>query len=325
MVAAGLVVTSPAEAQTQTTSPPITVPSGRDVVGGAGNSGGEISAVVTNNPSTGGSSGVTPVATGGGQSSGSGGGNSSGSSGGTSSSTVEGGSGTSVPNPNEGYDPLFFVRRGDATFSGEGCGGGANPNGGNCVVDEVPATPATATPSVPGGSASPAGGGPVAPRPPTRDELIAAARRPLPLPGVHTSPPPGFDQLVNLPTWLWVDNWAPMIGTASSPALTVTVTARPRNVYWRMGDGTPDEVCGQGTPWDPALREEQQSSDCTHTYKRSSARQPGQRYSAVASMTWEVTWTATNGESGSLGPAVRNQTFQMRVTEGQAVITSSGG
>ena len=121
-------------------------------------------------------------------------------------------------------------------------------------------------------------GGPVAPRPPTRDELIAAARRPLPLPGVHTSPPPGFDQLVNLPTWLWVDNWAPVVGTASSPALTVTVTARPRNVYWRMGDGSADKVCGQGTPWNPALREEQQSSDCTHTYKRSSARQPGQRY-----------------------------------------------
>jgi hypothetical protein len=129
---------------------------------------------------------------------------------------------------------------------------------------------------------------------------------------------------VNLPTWLWVDNWAPVVGTASSPALTVTVTARPRNVYWRMGDGSADEVCGAGTPWNPALREEQQRSDCTHTYKRSSAHQPGQRYTAVASMTWEVTWTATNGESGSLGPAVRNETFQMRVTEGQAVITSSG-
>ena len=311
--------------QAQTASPPITVPGADDVFGTAGNSNGQISAVVTNNPSTGGSSGVTPVATGGGQSSGSGGGNSGGSSGGGSTNTGGGGGGTSTPNPNEGYDPLFFVRRGDATFSGEGCGGGANPNGGNCVVDEVPATPATPTPGVPGGPPAPAGGGPVAPRPPTRDELIAAARRPLPLPGVHTSPSPGFDQLVNLPTWLWVDNWAPVVGTASSPALTVTVTARPRNVYWRMGDGSPDKVCGQGTPWNPALREEQQSSDCTHTYKRSSARQPGQRYSAVASMTWEVTWTATNGESGSLGPAVRNQTFQMRVTEGQAVITSSGG
>ena len=124
---------------------------------------------------------------------------------------------------------------------------------------------------------------------------------------------------------MWVDNWAAVVGTASSPALTVTATARPRNVVWRMGDGSPDQVCGPGTPWNPALREEQQSSDCAHAYRRSSAHEPGLRFTAFASMTWEVAWTASNGESGSLGPSIRNQSFQMRVAEGQAVITSSGG
>jgi len=225
-------------------------------------------------------------------------------------------------NPNAGYDPNYFVRRGDVLFGGEGCGAPGDSSGGRCVVDEAPTT---TVPATTGTTVRPAAGTPVAPRPPTRDELIAAARRPLPLPGVQTSPRPGLDQLVNLPTWMWIDNWAPVVGTASSPALTVTVTARPRNVYWRMGDGTADVVCGGGTPWNPSLREEQQRSDCTHTYKRSSAHESGLRFTATASMTWEVTWTASNGESGSLGPAVRNQGFQMRVAEGQAVITSSGG
>lgn len=290
-------------------SPPITLPSVTDVVGGASNADGVIGALVTANPSTGGSGGVRPTEAGGSRPGG--------------GSTNSGGSGraSGASGPVIDYDPLYFERRGDASFSGEGCGAGADSDGGNCVGDEAPASPSsptTTTPARPAAASS-------APQPPTRDQLIAAARRTLPLPGVQTSPPVGRDQLVNLPTWMWVDNWAPVVGTAISPALSVTVTARPRNVYWRMGDGSADKVCGPGTPWNPALREEQQRSDCTHTYRRSSASEPGLRFTAVASMTWEVTWTASNGESGSLGPSVRNQTFPMRVAEGQAVLTSSAG
>lgn len=90
-----------------------------------------------------------------------------------------------------------------------------------------------------------------------------------------------------------------------------------------MGDGS-EVVCGPGTPWNPALRDEQQSTDCSHTYTRSSANQPGLVYQAQATMTWDVDWTATNGESGGLGPATRSVDFTMRVAEGQAIVTWSG-
>ncbi|MEW6154219.1 MAG: hypothetical protein AB1673_09565 [Actinomycetota bacterium] len=96
--------------------------------------------------------------------------------------------------------------------------------------------------------------------------------------------------------------------------------ATPRSVTWRMGDGSEPVVCGAGTAWDPALREEEQSSDCAHTYRRSSAGQPGLAYFASATVTWEATWTASNGESGSLGTASRTTEFRMRVAEGQAVV-----
>lgn len=294
--------------QPPTTSPVITVPRGGDVIGGAVNAGDSIGAGISGVSST----------SGGQASSGSGSvsqpvtqqpGRSAATSGGGEADT------TTV----RGYDPLFYVRRGDQLFAGEGCGAPLDPDGGNCVVDVAPSS--TSPPTTAPTPGSPA----VAPRLPTRDELIAAARRPLPLPGVATSPRPDLDQLVNLPTWLWVGNWAPVVGTASSPALTVTVTARPRSVSWRMGDGSAELVCGAGTPWNPALREEQQHSDCTHTYRRSSAREPAQRFTVTATMSWDVTWTASNGESGGLGSAVRSESFQLRVAEGQAVLTSSGG
>jgi len=170
----------------------------------------------------------------------------------------------------------------------------------------------------------PNAGTPTGPPPRGAVDIAAdASTRVLPLPGVHTSPPTGSDQLVNLPTWLWVDNWQPQSASASEGGLRVTVTATPRSVTWRMGMGEA-VVCREGIPWNPDLREEQQSSDCTFTYKASSAHQPDLKYFASATMAWDVTWTATNGESGSLGRSTRTTDFRMRVAEGQALVISSG-
>ena len=187
----------------------------------------------------------------------------------------------------------------------------------------LPNNPTTSP--TPGGGAS-AGGTPSSTVPPRSAVQIArdiAQRTAIPLPGVRTSPPAGNDQLVNLPTWLWVEDWTPRRASATEGPLTVTVVATPRSVTWLMGDGS-SVVCGRGTPWDHALREEQQATDCSHTYTRSSATQPDLKYQARATMTWDVTWTATNGESGSLGQANRSVDFTMRVAESQAIVTWSG-
>ncbi|HET7489162.1 MAG TPA: hypothetical protein VFJ85_14620 [Acidimicrobiales bacterium] len=172
------------------------------------------------------------------------------------------------------------------------------------------------------------GGGPCEPDPtPTRTRTIpapqlaseVAQRTQLPLPEIHTSPPDGAEQLVNLPTWMWVTNWRPSSASATAGSLTVTVTAKPRRVVWRMGAGQP-VACLAGKAWNPALREEDQSSDCTFTYLESSAHQPRLRYPASATMVFDISWSATNGESGSLGQASTTTNFSMRVAEGQALI-----
>lgn len=158
------------------------------------------------------------------------------------------------------------------------------------------------------------------PRTPAEVARSVGQRTELPVPGIRTSPPNGADQLVNLPTWMWVENWQPQTASATEGGLSVMVTATPRKVVWKMGAGEP-VPCTAGKPWNRALREEEQSSDCTYTYRRSSADQPELMYRASATMYYDVTWSATNGESGSLGPASTTTDFRMRVAEGQALVT----
>jgi hypothetical protein len=144
----------------------------------------------------------------------------------------------------------------------------------------------------------------------------------LPPPGIQTSPDVAADQIVNVPTWLWVDpaTWGPRSATASVPNESATATAVPVTVTWTMGDGSQVVCRGPGTPYtegDPA----RPSPTCSHTYPRSSARQPGLRYPVTATTTWRITWTATGvvSASGTLPPLLRTSTTTLRVAESQTV------
>lgn len=316
ILAVGLVPNA-AFAPTPTTSPPITIPGNEDVFGGAQNTGNSIGATLTGlggqGPS-GGSNTAGSSSGGGTRPPASGGGSSGASTGGSSSSAgSSGGGSTEAPITN----PVSCSSLDDFLNPAPGTTCGTNFP---VLLPNNPTTPPTP------GAGAPAGGSSSTTVPRRTAVQIArdtAQRTPLPLPGIRTSPPTGNDQLVNLPTWLWVEDWTPRRASATEGPLTVTVVATPRSVTWRMGDGSV-VVCGAGTPWNPALREEQQSTDCSHTYIRSSATQPDLKYQARATMTWDVNWTATNGESGSLGQANRIVDFTMRVAESQAIVTWSG-
>lgn len=151
----------------------------------------------------------------------------------------------------------------------------------------------------------------------------ALRRLPLPLPSVGTSPPPDRDQVVHVPTWLWVeDAWAPVSATASVPGVSVTVTAVPDSVAWEMGNGDSVVCDGPGTPYDPSRPDAEQSTDCSYTYTASSAGQPGERFTVTATQRWRVTWTAIGvAGGGDLGTVSRSTQFTLRVAEGQALVT----
>ena len=302
----------PAVAQT---GPNITVPDRDDVKGTAGSRNGAISSEVNFTPSSGGVGSSSAPASSGGGSEGS---NLSatGAGGSRYNPSYSGGGGSAEPYDRT-KDPALFDQTSGAPI------GGGNPCT-NFGYANSPCLPPQGTPSTPA-AAGPAAAGTPASTVPRRSALqIArdAADRAIDRPVVYTSPRLGVDALVNLPTWLGVENWTPNTVSASEGGLTITVTARPASVVWNMGEGS--VTCtGPGARYNPGVREESQSTDCSYTYKHSSAGQPDEKYQASATLRYAVTWSASNGESGSLGTGSRTTPFAMRVAERQALSTKA--
>ena len=152
----------------------------------------------------------------------------------------------------------------------------------------------------------------------------------LPLPGVEMSPPANRDQLVNLETWLWVDPSAfqPVSASAAAGGVAVTTTAAPEQVTWDMGNGDRVTCAGPGTPYDSSKPAAEQQTTCSYTYRTSSAGQPGDAFRVTATVSWNVTWTATGvaaGQpaAGNLGVVTRSSTVTVRVAEAEATNTAT--
>lgn len=150
----------------------------------------------------------------------------------------------------------------------------------------------------------------------------AADRVPIPDVKLEMNPTPKDGAVVNLATWLWIDpsSWATVAAQASAGNVVVTATASPQRVVWDMGNGDRVTCEGPGTPYDPSRPSTEQSSDCSYTYRKSSARAEGGAYTVTATVVWEVSWTVTGAAGGgSLGTAPRSQSIRLPVKEIQAV------
>ncbi|MFN8037880.1 MAG: hypothetical protein U0Q07_01600 [Acidimicrobiales bacterium] len=152
------------------------------------------------------------------------------------------------------------------------------------------------------------------------ERAMAAARRRVdpPRPALRTNP--AAEQLVGVPTWLWLaGGYAPVSATASVGAVSATVTAAPTGVSWDTGDGTVVRCGGAGRPWSPGLDDD--ASDCRHTFEhRSTTTGADGTFTVRATVTYAVTWTATTGQGGDLGTITRTATVDVRVREAQAAI-----
>lgn len=171
---------------------------------------------------------------------------------------------------------------------------------------------------IPNGEQAPGAAGP------SPAELAAQARERLRLPDPVVAASPVGDQLVNLPTWLWLDgDWAPIEATASVPGVSVTARAVPRSATWVMGDGS-EVVCrGPGTPYAPGADPASPSPDCGHTYGVSSAGRPGEVFTVAVTVNWTVTWSGA-GDSGTFPGLTTGGEAAFRVAESQALITGGG-
>jgi hypothetical protein len=144
----------------------------------------------------------------------------------------------------------------------------------------------------------------------------------LRFPVPYTSPLIDVDQIVGLPTWFWIDpaGWQPAPARAELPGFWVEVTATPRHVVWDTGDGGSVTCDGPGTPYDLAGGDGQWT-DCSHVFQYDSSGEPGGRYSLSATIVWDIAWTASTGARGDLADASRQTSFDLSVTEMEAVVS----
>jgi hypothetical protein len=159
----------------------------------------------------------------------------------------------------------------------------------------------------------------------------------LPSPQIETNPT--TRAVVNLPTWLWLDQgaWTPESVSASVGTVTATATATPERVQWTMGDGGSVVCEGPGTPYQPSVPAQSQVTNCSYTYGRSSAGEPSPTgdpndagFPVTATITWGVTWTAQGVQAGGvLNPLTTSSSTSLPVEQIQSVSadsqTSTGG
>jgi len=159
---------------------------------------------------------------------------------------------------------------------------------------------------------------------PTPAQLGQVARDQLRLSSPQIQASPAEEQLVNLPTWLWLDrgDWGSVSATASVPGVSVTAVARPKSVVWTMGDGKSVTCRGPGTPYGSSATPKSPSPDCGYTYRTSSAGQPDSAYAVSATVHWTVTWAGA-GQTGVFPDMTTTSNADFRVAESQAL--NNGG
>lgn len=157
------------------------------------------------------------------------------------------------------------------------------------------------------------------------------AERSLRLPPPSLELNPSALSVVNLPTWLWIDGiiWHSFWVTATVGSVSATAVATPTSVTWAMGDGDVTICDGPGTPYNPALPADEQSTSCDYTYLSSSEGQPspngnpnGDSYDVVATVDWMVSWSVQGASGGGdLPPLTTSSPRPVRVEQVESVNT----
>lgn len=155
----------------------------------------------------------------------------------------------------------------------------------------------------------------------TPAEVALLARKQLRLPVPAIAANPSNEQLVTLPTWLWLSSgWQQQSATASVPGVFVTAVASPISLVWSMGDGTAVTCRDAGIPFPSGGDPEAPSPACGHTYQSSSAGQPNDAYPVSAIVHWSITWSGA-GQSGEFPDMTTTAATAFRVVESQAINT----
>ncbi|WP_235433671.1 MULTISPECIES: hypothetical protein [Protofrankia] len=155
--------------------------------------------------------------------------------------------------------------------------------------------------------------------------LAEQARNRLRLAGPRIVMSPTGDQLVRLPTWLWLDpaGWAALSATAAAGGVAVTAVATPVEVTWALGDGGTVTCTGPGTPFPAGADPASVSPDCGYTYRDRSLDAPGGTFPVTATVRWDVSWAGA-GQAGVFPGLTTVSAAAVRVID-VPVLTTGGG
>ncbi|MFH8365895.1 hypothetical protein [Streptomyces sp. NPDC018031] len=159
---------------------------------------------------------------------------------------------------------------------------------------------------------------------------LAYAELRVPDTDITLNPSSDGRQTVNLPTWAWLDKstFKEVSVTASVPEIGLSATTTAKPVALRIEPGTSEaelhpasgecaigEDGSIGTPY--AKGRSKETPPCGVTYLR--ANTGSGPYAFKATITWEVSWTATDGSGGDLPDGTFGTTTEVTVQEAQAV------
>lgn len=149
----------------------------------------------------------------------------------------------------------------------------------------------------------------------------------LPNPAVESDPPPGTNAIVSVPVFVEVANWTGTLTPSRCVAgFCVTVTVTPSLVYEPAEPGSPTIACSaSGTRYDPngAAIEEQAAAPgaCAYAYEhRTGTADRPAAWPASVSVTWNITWSSSAGNGGSLPAVTRTTEVPRGVDEVQTVV-----
>jgi len=142
----------------------------------------------------------------------------------------------------------------------------------------------------------------------------------IPAPSVETNPRITTDDgvegaaVVGVDTWVWAASGTPshveVRATAGSTSVTVAADAGGLSL---SAPRARTRCTGWGIPWREGASREG-DSDCVVVFTRSAARVP-----LTVSATYDITWTSTNGRSGTLEALTTTTTTDLPVAEIQTI------
>ena len=142
----------------------------------------------------------------------------------------------------------------------------------------------------------------------------------IPAPSVETNPRITTDDgvegaaVVGVDTWVWAASGTPshveVRATAGSTSVSVSADAGGLSL---SAPRARTRCTGWGEPWREGTSREG-DSDCVVVFTRSAARVP-----LTVSATYDITWTSTNGRSGTLDALTTTTTLDLPVAEIQTI------